>query len=169
MLFLIYSYKINAHGREASKLSETSSTFSMCCQSSCSNSKIKTIWLCNNIHRVKERDRQRERLREVRREEKARGSPFYSPNSLTPNCPYPSITLVSYFSRNVVTVNGFLLKKHVKTALVLGQGVTCNSIQKHRNKHCKLTLLILKCFSGTLWKSSHGFVAWFSFPRHRLD
>lgn len=37
---------------------------------------------------------------------------------------------LSYFSRNVVAVNALLLQKHVKTALILGQGVTCNSVDE---------------------------------------
>lgn len=45
--------------------------------------------------------------------------------------PPPSTTLVSYFSGNVVAVDGFLLQEHVKTALILGQRVTCNSADVH--------------------------------------
>lgn len=61
-------------------------------------------------------------------EEKDRRQVRSATQCLTPTSPSPSATLlVSYFSGNVVTVNAFILQKHVKTALVLGQGVTCNS------------------------------------------
>lgn len=51
--------------------------------------------------------------------------------------PHPLTTLVSYFSRNVVSVDGFLLQEHVKTALILGQRVTCNSAEVCTQKEGK--------------------------------
>lgn len=55
--------------------------------------------------------------------------------------PPPSITLVSYFPGNVVAVDGFLLQKHVKTALVLGQRVTCNSADVQTEGKTRVWLL----------------------------
>lgn len=83
--------------------------------------------------------RERERRTETSREggEKP-GAVQSKPPQFNPP-PHLPVTLMPYFSRNVVAVDGLLLKKHVKTALVLGQGVTCNSAEtdgriiKHNN------------------------------------
>lgn len=44
--------------------------------------------------------------------------------------PHLSGMFLSYFSRNVVAVDGFLLQEHVKTAFVLGEWVTCNLVDE---------------------------------------
>lgn len=42
----------------------------------------------------------------------------------------PTASVHSYFSGNVVSVDGLFLKEHVQTALVLGQRVTGNSVNE---------------------------------------
>lgn len=42
----------------------------------------------------------------------------------------PTASVHSYFSGNVVSVDGLLLEEHVQTALVLGQRVTGNSVNE---------------------------------------
>lgn len=64
-----------------------------------------------------------------------------APQSQAPHL--PPTTLLSYFSGNVVAVDGFLLQEHVKTALVLGQRVTGNSAEAHtEGKQTGLTALV---------------------------
>lgn len=69
---------------------------------------------------------------------------IYTPEFSIPPTSSLSKTLVSYFSRNVVTVNAFLLQEHVKTAFVLGQGVTCNSTETHT--HSRQNALVSNVF-----------------------
>lgn len=104
------------------------------------NFKMECMWLYRDVdgHRGKVRNTQRDGRREAR---EGKDSPTYTPEV---NPPPPSKTLVSYFSRNVVTVNDFLLQKHVKTALVLGQGVTCNSTARDTQKDSRPKSFILK-------------------------
>lgn len=44
--------------------------------------------------------------------------------------------LLPYFSGDVVAIDALLLQEHVKTALILSQGMTCDSEKGQKGKNC---------------------------------